>query len=152
MLSVAKELKKNDQMLSYKVRKVKIWVVRKSELYECFRRSLAIRITQVWLYIGILRNLRHHATGSRADRYRRQRSWLLAYLLVGSAHVCLVSPVVLELSKLSEQLLFPSLLTNSCGVFFLSLSLLFVNFFKNFHVQIGRKRKPIPCQNRTCLA
>jgi len=38
-------------MLSYKVRKGKVWVVRKSELYECFRRSLAIRITQVWLYL-----------------------------------------------------------------------------------------------------
>jgi len=35
-------------MLSYKVRKVEVWVVRKSELYECFRRSLAIRIAQVW--------------------------------------------------------------------------------------------------------
>jgi len=31
-----------------KVQKVKVWVVRKSELYECFRRSLAIRITQVY--------------------------------------------------------------------------------------------------------
>jgi len=29
---------------------LKVWVVRKSELYECFRRSLAIRTTQVWLY------------------------------------------------------------------------------------------------------
>jgi len=28
---------------------LKVWVVRKFELYECFRRSLAIRITQVWL-------------------------------------------------------------------------------------------------------
>jgi len=41
---------KNDRILSYKIRKVKVWVVRKSELHECFRRSLAIRITQVWLY------------------------------------------------------------------------------------------------------
>jgi len=29
---------------------LKVWVVRKSELYECFRRSLAIRITHVRLY------------------------------------------------------------------------------------------------------
>ena len=33
---------------------LKVWVVRKSELYECFRLALAIRITQIWLYTGRL--------------------------------------------------------------------------------------------------
>ena len=54
MLGVAKYLKKKikkDQMFSYKVWKVKVWVVQKSQSYKCFRRSPAYCITQVWLFI-----------------------------------------------------------------------------------------------------
>ena len=61
---------------------LKDWLVRKSELYECFRRSLAIRTTQVWLnlYGGFRPESPSETIGVCIDRYRWVWNILLFFL------------------------------------------------------------------------